>query len=125
MAHLRPDRAPIGAVDPLHAALRSLVRDVLREELAALSRPRFARLAEVGLTPRQLPTLERDGVVFEKVGKFWTVDLATLDAYRARQRAGRDAQDAPARGDAPEDPALAAIDPDIRARFERAARGDR
>lgn len=125
MARFRPDRTPEGSVDPFHAALRALVRAILREELAALSHPRFARLAEVGLTPRQLPTLERDGVVFEKVGKFWTVDVATLEAYRARRRAERQAKLGTAGEAAAGDGELGTIDPAIRARFERAARGER
>jgi hypothetical protein len=104
----------------LLGALRAEVRAIVRDEIKALSKPRLARIADVGLTPKQIPTLEREGVVFEKVGKYWCVDLATFDAYRARRRAERPA---PANDSCEPDP-LEGVDPAI-ADAIRAAAGVR
>lgn len=106
--------------DPVLGALRAFVASVVRQELGAAQRPRSARIADVGITVKQLPTFEAGGVRFDKDGKGWTVDLATLEAYRARRRERRAAA-SPA-NDGAADP-LDGIDPDVAAAVRRAVGG--
>jgi hypothetical protein len=104
----------------LSDAARDEIRAVVREELARASHPRFARLADLGLSSRQRATLEREGVTFVRVAKYWMVDVATFEAYVERQRVVREDNVAELE---PAADALAHVDPAIRAAYERAAKG--
>jgi len=106
---------------PLEAMVREIVRDEARKLLADLARPRRARLSAYGLTPKQIPALEREGVIFDKAGKYWTLDVATFEAYLARQRAERAAKPA---NDREPDP-FADLDPAVAAAVRAAAGGGR
>jgi hypothetical protein len=99
--------------------LADLVADRVRARLGAADR-RLARIGDVGITPRQLPALRREGVAFANVGKYWMVEAASLDDYIARQRADESAPAEPADAEPLRD-----VDPSIRAAFLRAAGGSR
>jgi hypothetical protein len=102
--------------------LRDEIREIVREETAKLTHPRLARLSNVGLTIRQRETLEREGVTFVKIAKYWMVDVSTLETYLARRRAP---PEAPVCGDtANEKDPFAGVDPSVRAAFERVGRGE-
>ncbi len=100
--------------------LVDLVADRVRARIATPDR-RLMRISDVGITTRQIAALQRDGVTFAKVGKYWMVDGATFDAYLARQQ---QQQSKPANESNPDD-AIAGVDPSIAAAFRRAAGGGR
>lgn len=99
--------------------LVDLVADRVRMRIETPDR-RLMRIGEVGITARQIATLELHGVTFAKVGKYWMVEAATFDEYVARQRQSAE----PANETSAED-GTAGIDPSIAAAFRRAAGGGR
>jgi hypothetical protein len=107
-------REPRKRADSLGDALREVMRAIAVDVTTTSTHPSFARLSEVGLTPRQIPTLRKQGVEFAKIGKYWLVDMTTFRALVAGQQV---------RAEAPASPphaidALADVDPRILAAFK-------
>ncbi len=116
--HHRPDaRKRPDVLD----ALRAFVTAVVDERLGAQAGRRSARIADEAITAKMIPGLEAEGVIFSKVGKFHCVDIASLEAYRARRRAERDSKPA---NDAAADP-LADLPADVASAIRKAANGGR
>lgn len=108
--------------DRLLDVLADLVADRVREKLGATStRGRWNRIADAAISVRQMEQLRSSGVTFAKIGGRWCVDVASLDAYTARQAKQREEAIAPVAADDP----LADVDASIRSRFLRAAAGGR
>ena len=102
-------------------ALRAFVAGIVDERLGAQAGRRSARIIDEAISVKQIPTLEAEGVLFSKVGKFWTVDVQSLEAYRARRRTARDSKPA---NDAVADP-LADLPAEVASAIRKAASGGR
>jgi hypothetical protein len=108
-------RSQLEPAERLLDLLADLLAPRVAARLGAQVTAKRVRLRHAGLTARQLPTLRREGVDVAKVGKYWMVDVASLDAYSARQRALRP------RSLLELDP-TAGVDAGVAAAFRRAAR---